>query len=416
MPRITELLTELEAKHPNANIAGYIDNYGLFQYQVSASDNVPAAASLIDHLQGSRDVYTNLPSSHWLYTYTRQGEGTDQPGQKYLFTKEANASAKLGSQILGRSVRLIAGAHGGAAPFPSGGLFEAAKKLNDSPTAISYKTENKADKVHTKEKGYHRALRYYMLSAYALLGKCVESNSGVGNYIAALLVSDKGEILSYGVNSKGFHHGEVNMLLNYFRSRPGEKTFPEKSIIFSTLTPCKQCAKYIHETRPNDYVVFMGQRDTGSAGSAGERAPYRFKFLKSLTDPIMNVEVKPLFKFEEVEVTKPVANFWAKTTTVQTVKESVKVEAGFEKKHTALEAAMELQMTKTKSDSSVAEKIGEKCQTLLHQSSMTLAHKFQKERTAQKDQEDNKIKVAALAYLNDWMANVSRSVEPKPIS
>ncbi len=278
-------------------------------------------------------------------------------------------------------------------PLKGGGLFQAAKDLTDK--AAIYKEEG-AKKVSTTEKGLHRAVRYYMLAAYSILGKCATQKYEGGNYIAALMVDDTGTILSYGINSGWFHHGEVNMLLNYFKANPTATQFPSKTIVFSTLTPCKQCSKYLEDARPTDSIIFMGQNDPGTLGRVGEKHAV---YLSSVTDPILNRVAKPIMK-SKVVGTKTVKG-WGKESTVQVMEE---YQDGEKVERYALDAALSDKMGP---GASVAEQIGTKCNLILNQSMVTLTHKFDKVRANNQEGSDQAVKIPVLSYLRSWIAGVS---------
>ncbi len=410
MPQITTLFEHLEKEHPrnSANIAGYINDQNVFCYHVSSSNNLPAAVVVFDlvgyNKRKNGKVYTNLTKSHWVYTYVGSAEGGSAPDLVHV--NESNASALEATPMTkGKGqVRVLAGEGGNPGPLTGGGLFQAAKSLHDSATPVSYLG---AKDNHSRDKGLHRALRYYMLAAYALLGKCAGGESSVGNYIAALLVDDQGKILSYGINSGGFHHGETNMLLNYFRAHGNDPTFPANTIIFSTLTPCKQCSKYIEATRPGDSVVFIGQRDTGSRGREGEKYGVH---LSAVTDPIRNRVAKPIMGTRETGEVRTIPGVWGKGPT--TVKVTEQVQTGEDVKRSDLEEMLSKKMKE--GDGTIAEQIGKYCTELLIQSRGTFTHKQTKARNQGVD--DQLVKYQVLDYLNTWMNGVGANSDLKAIS
>jgi tRNA(Arg) A34 adenosine deaminase TadA len=158
-------------------------------------------------------------------------------------------------------------------PLTGGSLY-----LNDTFTQTTLGPEPGLSGLYAQEiaetdnKGLNRARRYYMLASYCLLAKANDfTHRGieVNNLVGAILVSDSGKILSFGVNTGQYRHAEVNTLLNYFR-RTGETTLPAKSTLFSTLKPCLMCSTYIERSLPGDSptLVWFGQMDPGPAGSA----------------------------------------------------------------------------------------------------------------------------------------------------
>src|SRR5579884_2215055 len=163
MPKVSELAAQLEKTNPasTSNIAGYLSG-GTFYYHISKSENLPAAVAVMDSLRlDGAVVYTNLKKTHWLYTYTGSTDDGGKAAMAYVHDSTATADeAKPITTPL--KYRVVAGT--GTSPGPiGGGLFQAAKDLRDHPAL--YK---KGGKVHTKEKGLHRALRYYMLAAYSV--------------------------------------------------------------------------------------------------------------------------------------------------------------------------------------------------------------------------------------------------------
>lgn len=266
MSTANELLTDFfTANHKKyANCAGYFNTDGSFDFCFSANQRIPAAAYVLDHLKAKclnerkTQIFTNIREDHWIRTYFKNVISIQSSQDLVRKCKIAGTDKKQG-KCIDSSFDLNAGFHSDTPPL-GGGLYEAAKNIKSQPTA-------------GREKAMARVLRYYMLACYSLLALEKEVGYNGGNYVAALLVSDKGEILSYGINNgqsrASFHHAEVNMLLSYFSRNPGAK-FPDKSIVFSTLTPCKQCTDYLIESRSQNSVIFFGQKDTGPSGSAGE--------------------------------------------------------------------------------------------------------------------------------------------------
>jgi tRNA(Arg) A34 adenosine deaminase TadA len=406
MAQLKSLFSELEKTSPRgtSNIAGYIEGSN-FHYRISNNENLPAAVTVLD-LVGKKYglIYTNLNKDHWIYTYTGVSGGESQ--NSLLHVDDSNTVASQAKLMTGQAkVRVLADEGPGPAPLGGGGgLFQAAKGLEEDENPVVYKG---AEKVHTKEKGLHRALRYYMLAAYALLGKCAKSDYTGGNYIAALMVDDAGRILSYGVNSGWFHHGEVNMLLDYFRRNSAAGKFPSKTIIFSTLTPCKQCSKYLQASRPDESVIFMGQKDPGSLGKVGEKFA---TYLDAATDPILNRVATPVMKAEVIG-TKVIPGAWGKPPTKQNVYQDVKV--GENVKHYTLDLALSGKMGE---GASVAEQIGEKCKLTLIESMSTLTHKFSKQRPTTEEALDQGVKIPILHYLNKWISSANLTNQPKSIS
>jgi hypothetical protein len=343
------------------NVAGYIEKSGekkTFVYVLSESLNLPAAAYVMDTAgKAAKTVYTNLANDHWILTYTKR-----RP--LYCVTDEtADPRVDVTRPLGGAKLSVLGGDRASLEPIPGGGLYAAAKRLAGG---------GKGNVAKGKDNGLERALRYYMLAGYSLLGLCAEAGYSEGNYIAALMVSDTGKILSFGVNSGFFHHGEVNMLFNYF-SRPGNSTkakFEENTIVFSTLTPCKQCTDYLLACKPTESHIYIGQADTGEFGKEG--AKY-FEFLDKVTKPpnIMAMYSSTLKK---------------------------------EALHSHLSSKMNTE------EGMIAKQIGLKCKETLLGSAKTFVAKTLKDREGQGDPEEQALKHAVLTYLAGWLGTVSLTV------
>jgi tRNA(Arg) A34 adenosine deaminase TadA len=375
------------------NIAGYLETTSTvtktakLHYVATKNLNLPAAAYVLDTMKTlsspKAKVYTNLPADHWLTTYTDRtmviaGDGLE---------KTTNVTEAV--EIPAPTLSLIAGDRLGSTPV-SGGLFDAALSLYNARTPVAVdglgeqaaaqsrfdtggpgSTGGESDELRGKK----QALRYYMLAAYALLAICNESDHG-GNFIAALMVNDQGQIVSYGVNSKGitnpWHHGEVNMLLNFFNSagNQAKTNFGEKMLVFSTLTPCQQCAKYLQDSRPPDgkALIFIGQHDTGAMGYKGaEHGVFMHEVIKA-----------PNWK-------------------IRTVERGV-----FAKEAVHIKLAQQMDSGKT-----VAMQIGTKGKTELLNAANTLVGKILKSRN---DTAEQIVKQNVLNYLGMWLGTVNLGV------
>ena len=407
MPELRSLFITLEKTHSRdaSNIAGYIDQGGIFRYHVSNSEHLPAAAVVFDLIgKGKRKdgtVYTNLRKAHWIYTYTSGAQSEGGNDLVYVDGSNAVASEAKSMEEGKGKVRVLAGEGPNPGPLQGGGLFQAARDLHDTNALMSYKGMDD----HSRTKGLHRALRYYMLAAYALLGKSAEAGYAGGNYIAALLVNDEGKILSWGVNSGWFHHGETNLLLNYFSEHASDVRFPSNTILFSTLTPCRQCSKYLQSTRADESVIFIGQNDPGSRGREGEKFGVH---LSAVTDPVRNRVVTPKMGFRDTGKRTVTGGAWGKPSTTVPVMEQVKIGENVEKSNLEVLLAQ-----KMRDGATVAEQIGQHCKELLIQSRVTFTHKQTKVRDHKLD--DQLIKYQVLDYLNTWMKRVSLQSELKAI-
>ncbi|MEJ8856275.1 hypothetical protein WKW79_16970 [Variovorax robiniae] len=266
----------LERENPGKSIAAYLEPPGsgtalpanaVLNYYVSTNDSVPAAAHLLDSVVDKRVVYTNLATDHWLTTYmSSQLVHMGNPGECKDLRKWQRDSADwvIARTALAPVTALrIAGRFLGDAPGPigGGGLGAMAKKVA-ARSAL-------ADAGGGRDKALERALRYYTLAAYAVISRARYKSTMLGNYVGAILVSDSGRILAWGFNSSGFHHAEVNLMLAYFTAKPGEPKLPANSVVFSSLTPCQQCAKLLETARGESNSIFYGQFDSGDFGKAG---------------------------------------------------------------------------------------------------------------------------------------------------
>ena len=80
-----------------------------------------------------------------------------------------------------------------------------------------------------------------------------------------------GAILAAGINTGSYRHAEVSLLLSWFRDHPEARALPPKSIVLSTLTPCRQCTRYLSLAMAPDTLVRFDEADAGRSGRVGER-------------------------------------------------------------------------------------------------------------------------------------------------
>lgn len=252
----------LKGNFGTQNVAGYLFGPAKtreFRYYRSDSLALPAFVPALEAAK-SKKVYTNLDPAPWPKHVV-----TNIKGKASLTTTEGDGALEVKAVQLADAkwpARVLS-AGGGPAPVSDGGLHAAATTLLGSPTLA---------KDGTRERGLQRALRYYSLAAYALVDiSAQEGFEGLSNYVGCLLVGDDGAILAAGINTGGYRHAEVSMLVSYFRSNPAAKTLPAKCIVFTTLTPCKQCTAYLESVKAADTVIYFGQKDTGTDGRVGER-------------------------------------------------------------------------------------------------------------------------------------------------
>jgi pyrimidine deaminase RibD-like protein len=115
-----------------------------------------------------------------------------------------------------------------------------------------------------------RARRVYMLASFCILKKHgrVNYSRSNGHNIGSILVSNEGEVLSWGVNTGGFCHAEINTLIGYFAKNPDKSKLPAKSVIFTTLKPCQMCSTLIKnaENLGSKLKAWYGMVDEGKQG------------------------------------------------------------------------------------------------------------------------------------------------------
>lgn len=121
-----------------------------------------------------------------------------------------------------------------------------------------------------------RSLRLYALATRTLIASSALSGfAGVHDHVGAILVSDAGAILAARINTGSYRHAEVSLLLSWFRDNPEARTLPAKSIVLSTLIPCRQCTRYLSLAKAPDTLVRFDEADEGRSGRVGERIAER---------------------------------------------------------------------------------------------------------------------------------------------
>lgn len=230
-------------------------------YSESDHVRIPPGVFWFDSLSKDRKLIVNdtLPSGHWIKTYCArsfvQAKGAlpDLTALAKLPAAEESLRKKLLKPPTGAGPKTLEGKS----------LYDAAFSIKNGSAGAPSKGE---------AKGLERALRYYMLATYSLIDTLAVQKKGdspVNNYVAAMLVSQQGAILSVGVNVGSFMHAEVSMLLSYFLNNPTQSKLPEKSLVLSTLTPCMQCTKFLMESRSGKALMYFGQMDKGEFGNIG---------------------------------------------------------------------------------------------------------------------------------------------------
>lgn len=358
--------------HKNIRFAGYFDDRTKkFIYCTTTMPHLPAAAYLLDYLKANDKnereftIYSNILNDHWIRTYFNNIKAIpNNNAVDSTWTPRGEDWEKSTNPLPRLDLGLPTNTFNLAPPLLGGndGLYVAAKHTKQENNYVG------------KKKGLIRVLRYYMLACYSLLA--LKKNYDGGNYVASMLVSDKGQILSYGINTgnsrSSYHHAEVNMLLSYFDKNRHLTNFPEKSVIFSTLTPCAQCTKFLTDTKPTNSYIFFGQFDEGSSGSQGT----------SISRGLSNVN-KPLHG--SLVTTSGIAK--------------VEIDNSLNDCHSGQDY--------------IATRIGKSHNSweLLESSITALEHKFSKSREGKEDDTtneiaENEIKAKVLTYLQAWLDTV----------
>lgn len=358
------------------NIAGFVSDKE-FRYFESTNLLLPAVVNALQATNCNSVIYTNRREAMWVKDYPQikvkfmdrlknnEGDGAKEVTPKLLTEK------KWPRQITATEL---------AAPISGGGLYEAAARASLSDALAD----------GSRGKGLARALRYYMLAAYSLLDiSGQEGYQGLKNYVGALLVSDKGEILAAGINIGKFRHAEVSMLLSYFRKNPTATSIPENSIIFSTLTPCRGCTAYLTLAKSSNSVIYFGQKDTGKDGKVGEKISSQ---LSGKTKAPMG-----LGKEDPADSVEPGESGGEGVVSLCAASAIHKVQID-----SGLASCM--------GEGSIATQIGKAkdSRNILNSASEALIHKMQKTRMGGGD--ESQIKQAVLVYIGQWLGT-SKSVE-----
>ena len=283
--KVSEFLSQKKYDDPEkCNVAGYVRGTE-FLYMESTNKQLPAAIPILQSLSAERspDIYTNLPSKHWLRTYADRS--VHQVGKTTGTSEKHKAVGAM--EITPRKLTLAHDLPHIDPPDVAGpltdGLYRAASDLYgmvpERPGGVG--------------SAHRRALRYYLLACYGLLDICQEFGyAGLNNYVAALMIDDTGKILSWGVNTGFFRHAEVSMLHNYFCRNPDKTTIPDKTIVFSTLTPCEQCTEYLKAAQTPNTLIYFGQEDPGGKGKKGWEISQQMALTASVPKAHLTAEEK----------------------------------------------------------------------------------------------------------------------------
>ena len=363
--KLSEFLTQPKYKNPDLlNVAGYIHG-DRFYYLESDNKALPAAVNFLERPECKGiHIYTNLRRDHWLRTYRDRcvHHATRVQGNQ-------GRHAAAGKKVLQyKSVPRTAFTPAIAPPdLPAPiteGFFQAASDISAMVPA----------RDAGRSLAIRRSLRYYMLATYSILDMCrLEAYEGIGNYVAAIMVADTGQILACGINTGQYRHAEVSMLQDYFRRNPKTDTFPENTTIFTTLTPCKQCTGYLTDTRPGNSLIYFGQEDPGRFGSAGKEISLQLAQMSA--PPNAHVKVEEL------------------------VGSGISVTPGASGVH---KAAMATGLANCVSGGNVASQIGssDSAKALLRGATRALENKLAKDRG---DSTEDETKIALLRYLGAFL-------------
>ena len=254
------------AGHGDDSVAGYLEpgrapgDPHRFVHWRSSNAMLPAFVNCLEDGGDMRRVYTNHEQAPWARP---RGPGVKR--RDNLRADEGDG-ARMVEPVLVTTRRWpvrVAGS-GGPAPLP-GGLHAAARSSAESTGAGEARGETGASTPT-------RLLRHYALAARTLIALSAASRfTGVHDHVGALLVSDRGAILAAGINTGSYRHAEVSLLLSWFRDHPSARTLPAKSIVLSTLTPCRQCTRYLSLAKAPDTLIRFDEADAGRSGRVGER-------------------------------------------------------------------------------------------------------------------------------------------------
>jgi len=360
-------------RHDGKNVAGYLFGASKPQeFRYFSSDRLVLPA-FVNALQAAKnkDIFTNLASKPWISNLLPEVKALS-----YLKSTEGPGATPIAAveqtQLSWPSRIVSPGA--GAAPLDGGGLHA---------SALGIKNGAGAAPAGSRALGLQRALRYYMLAAYAIVDiSGQEAFNGLKHYIGSLLVADNGQILAAGIHTGSYRHAEVSTLISYFRDNSTAAGLPTRAILFSTLTPCKQCTTYLQSTMAHDTVIYFGQPDTGKFGRAGKAISSQ---LSEKTKPLMGRVKAP-----------PTPDVGPSETDLGVVVPSTA--SGVRK--IEIDTSLTSVMVAKKS---IGEQLGsaQDSRDILRSASDALIHKALKDRKSDNDEEA--VKQAVLQYVTGWL-------------
>jgi len=253
--------------HGDDSIAGYLepgvgssDDPHRFVYWRSSNAMLPAFVHCLEGGGDMRRIYTNHESAPWARP---RGPGVKRRDNLRADHGDGSLLVEPVPMTTRRWPERVVGT-GGPAPL-SGGLHAAA--LSSAGNTERTGTDGGPDVA-----GLTRSLRHYTLATRTLIASSASSGfAGVHDHVGAILISDAGAILAAGINTGSYRHAEVSLLLSWFRDHPQARTLPAKSIVISTLTPCRQCTRYLSLAKAPDTLIRFDEADAGRSGRVGER-------------------------------------------------------------------------------------------------------------------------------------------------
>ena len=269
------------AGHGDGDVAGYLrpsdrspDDPHRFVYWRSSNAMLPAFVNCLEDGGDMRRVYTSHERAPWVRP---RGPGVKR--RDNLRPDAGDGSLPI-EPVPMTTRRWPARVAGPAGPAPlAGGLHAAALAAARGAGTGAVGTGS----VGTgggdggdRASELIRSLRHYALATRTLIESSARSGfAGLHDHVGALLVSDAGAILAAGINTGSYRHAEVSLLLSWFRDHPRARTLPARSVVFTTLTPCRQCTRYLSLAMAPDTLVLFDEADTGRAGRVGERIAER---------------------------------------------------------------------------------------------------------------------------------------------
>jgi tRNA(Arg) A34 adenosine deaminase TadA len=303
MPTIEQLFRGICDANPDRTVAAYtvpaatptagqnqpgqsfLQPGAVLHYRVSPT-GCNAVLDILDELTpGTSPIYTNLApwrphigaDKHWLEIFCDRrlvilrpdtAPIAERPWHAHSVTQQVNANAvrELGNFPRIRGA-VVSGPINLVPVIPGGGLFQAAQSMSSFQHAHS-----------GRMKGMQRALRYYQLAAYALVARA-NAQAPLDRLVGAILVNDAGNILAWGANAGGWRHAELNLVRAWHRRHDATTLFDDRTMLFSTLTPCAQCSCALADAKPARCKLYYGQVDDGDLGSIGRDISAEFDYV-----------------------------------------------------------------------------------------------------------------------------------------